>query len=74
MNKQTQCQKVLAYMEEHGGITQREAIWLGIYRLSGRIYDLRKEHNIRTDMLPVTNADGTISTVASYSLERDADG
>ena len=74
MNKQTQCQKVLAYMEEHGSITQREAIWLGIYRLSGRIYDLRKEHNIRTDMLPVTNADGTISTVASYSLERDADG
>jgi len=74
MNKQTQCQKVLAYMEEHGSITQREAIWLGIYRLSGRIFDLRKEHSIKTDMIPVTNKDGSISTVASYSLERDADG
>ena len=46
--KPSQCEDVLAYMEQHGGITQLEATnALGITRLSARIFDLReKGYNI----------------------------
>ena len=39
----TQAQRVLAYLEEHGSITQFEAFTeLGIMRLASRISDLRR--------------------------------
>jgi hypothetical protein len=39
----TQAQRVLAYIEEHGSITQFEAFSeLGIMRLASRISDLRR--------------------------------
>lgn len=42
-NKQTQAQRVLAYMAEFGSITQLEALReLGVMRLASRISDLRK--------------------------------
>ena len=45
--KDKQTQRILRYMEEHGSISQKEAIELGCYRLSARIHDLKREgHSI----------------------------
>lgn len=64
-----QTEKILQYMKDNGGITQREAIWLGCYRLSARIHDLKASgHLIETEMKKVENADGTSSVVANYRL------
>lgn len=42
--KPSQCEKILAYMKQHGGITQLEATnALGITRLSARIFDLKEQ-------------------------------
>lgn len=42
--KQTQCEKVLEYMERFGSITQLEALAdLGCMRLASRISDLRQQ-------------------------------
>ena len=66
--------RVLMYMREHGSITQRDAIKLGCYRLSARIYDLKKRwgYTIATTYEKVTNKDGTIAVIGRYSLrEKD---
>ena len=69
--KINQKSKVLNFMREHGSITQRQAIPMGIYRLSGRIYDLIHDDglSIVTTMKTVTNKDGTKSRIAVYTLE-----
>ena len=63
----TQCEKVLQYIDEHGEITQRDAIKLGCYRLSARIFDL-KESGVRIDSFrrSVVNSDGSESTIGVY--------
>lgn len=68
--KSNQKNKVIGFIREHGSITQRQAIPLGIYRLSGRIYDLIHDdgYNIITTMKTVTNKDGTKSRIAVYTL------
>lgn len=39
-----QCERILKYMKEHGGITSRQAADdLGVMRLSARIWDLKRE-------------------------------
>lgn len=49
----TQEEKILRYMKEHGSITQREAAKrFECYRLSARIYNLRKNHNITKKFEP----------------------
>lgn len=64
----SQEQKVEMYMERHGSITQREAIFLGVYRLGARIYDMKKAGaKIKTENVRVRNVDGTHSYVARYS-------
>ena len=64
-----QTDKILRYMEVMGEITQRDAYRMGIYRLASRINDLRKDGvEIKTEMREVTNADGSKSRVAVYSL------
>lgn len=62
--------RVLMYMREHGSITQRDAIKLGCYRLSARIYDLKKIWGfvVVTKHEQVKNADGTTANIARYSL------
>lgn len=67
----TQCEKVKQYMQEHGSITQREAInYLHCYRLGARIWDLTNKHNVpvKREMLRVKNSDGTFTHIARYSL------
>lgn len=70
MNKQNQKKKILEYMKEHKTITQREAISIGCYRLSARIYDLRDDGvPIGCEMVRVENADGTHTYIGKYWLE-----
>lgn len=65
----TQIEKIEKFMEEHGEITQRDAIWLGVYRLASRIHEMRKAGaNIKVESRKVNNADGSESWVAVYSL------
>ena len=66
----TQAERILMYMQEHGSITQRDAIKLGCYRLSARIYDLKKIWGfiIVTKYEQVKNSDGTTANIARYSL------
>lgn len=69
MNIYSQNKRVFEYMKEHGEISQREAYKLGIYRLSGRIFDLKARGTaIVTTIRTVTNADGSRSRVAFYKL------
>ena len=71
----TQNERVLAYMREHGSITQRDAMWLGVYRLSARIFDLRKEgYKISSLWETVENKHGERATIARYSLTEERYG
>lgn len=64
-----QCEEVLAYMKEHGSITPAEAIDMGIYRLSGRIYDLKdRGYAITTTMTEGKNRHGKRTRFAKYRL------
>lgn len=47
-----QNKRILAYLNEHGSITQEEADGLRVKRLSARIFDLRTHgHEIITDTI-----------------------
>lgn len=63
-------QRILRHLQENRGITQMEATSLyGILRLSGRIFDLRRQgYNIITTMIDVTNRYGEKCRVAEYRL------
>lgn len=69
----TQCDMILAYMRQHGGITQGEAWNMGIARLASRINNLRNRgYAIKT--IPVTKRVkryGKIKVIrfARYELE-----
>jgi hypothetical protein len=75
--KETDIKLLIEYLEENGSITPLEALSeLGIYRLSGRIYDLRQMgYQIKTDMVPVkAKRRNKVCQVASYSLVGECDG
>ena len=62
--------KILRYLKTHKGITQRKAIYLGVYRLSAVIFNLKREgYRITTEMVKVKNADGSYSMIANYHLK-----
>jgi len=68
----TQQERIIEYMELNGVITQRDAIWLGCYRLAAQIFELkRKGYNIATEMREVRNKDGSKSRIAAYWLDRN---
>lgn len=68
--KRTQKQDVLEYMQEHGSITSWDAITMfGATRLSGIIYNLKKDgHIISTKSVAVETRYGR-TVVAQYTLE-----
>lgn len=68
MDKVSQNNKILEYMENYGSITSREAMMrLNVMRLASRICDLKKKgYPIVTDMETSTNG----VRYARYSLER----
>lgn len=65
----TQEEKVLAYMEEHGGISLWEAFGaLNVTRLAAVIYRLRKVYEIETVNCSRTK-DGEVVRWAEYRLK-----
>lgn len=72
----TQNQRVLEYMETHGGITQLEALTeIGVMRLASRISDLkRRGYPITSRMQAVKNRYGETCHVKRYSMEGQQNG
>lgn len=70
MSKTTQGDRVLAYMEEWGSITQLDALRdLGVMRLASRISDLKKKgYPIKSEMETVKNRYGEDCKIKRYSL------
>lgn len=68
--KQKQTDRVLAYMEKHGSITQFEALSeISVMRLASRISDLRKQgFLIKSEMVTVCNRFGEKCRVKRYGL------
>lgn len=73
MKKLTQKERLLLYLKRYGSITGAEAFGeLGIYRLSARISDLRKEgHNIETIYETKENRLGEKVTYGKYRLNKN---
>lgn len=71
--KVTDAQLVLEYIEEFGSITPLDALRdLGVYRLSGRIADLRKMgYPIVTKLEPVKTMRKKNCRIARYSMGGD---
>lgn len=69
-SKPTQNDRILAYMDEFGGITQLEAIRdLGVMRLASRISDLRRMgFPIVGSTVKVKNRWGEPCNVKRYSM------
>ena len=70
--KMTQCERVLWYMKEFGGITSLEAMRdLGIMRLGSRIHDIKHKLNVdvKRKLITVDNRFGEHSVIAYYYLE-----
>lgn len=70
---ETQCTRVLKYMDDFGSINPQQAMAdLGIMRLASRISDLKKEgHKIRRRMVTGKNRYGETTRFAEYSLMED---
>ena len=70
MQKATQAERVLEYIEEFGSITQMEALNdLGVMRLASRISDLKKQgYPIKSDVESVKNRFGENCYIKRYSL------
>ena len=74
--KETQCDLILRYMDEHGSITSLEAIkYFGCLRLASRINDLRKRgYMIVRNMVRMENEDGSYrGRYAEYHLATEDD-
>ena len=70
----TQAQRVLAYIEEFGSITQIEALRdIGVMRLASRISDLRKQGiDISSKTEAVNNRYGEKCYVKRYMVKEGA--
>ena len=67
----SQNDRIVNYMQEHGGITQIEALQhLGVLRLASRISDLRRcGVDITSEFVEVKNRYGEKSRVKRYRLK-----
>lgn len=72
----TQNERILDYMEKHGGITQLEALrFCGVMRLASRISDMRmRGHAIESKMITIVNQFGEECRIKRYSLKENSDG
>lgn len=72
--KQTQCERVIEYIQQFGSITTREAfIDLGIARLASRIHDLGKQgYEFNKQYESVKNRYGEATSYVRYSLKGGA--
>lgn len=71
MKKQSQCNRVMQYMRDFGSISTREAFDdLGVTRLFGRIYDLKKQGvPIADSMEKSKNRYGETVTYKRYRID-----
>lgn len=71
LSPDSQCYKVVAYMQKHGSITPADAfLKLGVYRLGSRIYDCRSIGiPITTYMMEHQMDDGSIKRYAKYVID-----
>ena len=70
----TQQERVLQYLEEHGAITQKEALnELGVYRLASRIHNIKQAGiKVNSQRIGVRNRFGELCHVSEYILgDRD---
>jgi hypothetical protein len=67
---QSQCASILKWMREGKPVTPLVALdQFGCFRLAARINDLKASgHDIHSQMITVTNRDGSQSKVAEYRL------
>lgn len=72
----TQAERVLAYIEKFGSITQYEAFAdLGVMRLASRISELKKQgYPITSKVEPVRNRFDETCHIKRYSLGVSSDG
>ena len=63
---------ILAFMQEHGSITHRQAEdYIGCMRCASRINELRNEgHKIETESVEVKNRHGDKVHIAKYVLKK----
>lgn len=67
-NPTTQGDLIWQHLKRHRSITQGQALQLfGVARLASRIYDLRKRHRIKTEMIKVNTRSGS-SRIARYRI------
>lgn len=72
----TQCEKILSYMQTYGSITPLEALSeFSVMRLASRISDLRKcGYSIHKEMVKAKNKFGEPVCFAKYSLIGENNG
>lgn len=69
MKTMTQCEMILAFMANHGSITQLDAEKFGCRRLASRVCDLKKQgYGIISRLVDVQCSDGRIVKVARYEM------
>lgn len=70
----TQCERILEHMQQHGSITQLEAMNdYGIMRLSSRVNDLKRAgYNITSTIETGRNRYGETTHFAKYTLQEGA--
>jgi hypothetical protein len=75
MHKVSQCERILAYLDEFGSITTLEAFRdLGIARLASRIHDLKRRGYIfERDFVESKNRYGETVRYMRYSLDNGGD-
>lgn len=71
--RNTQCERLLSWLETGKTIDPMGALReLGIYRLAARVRDLREAgHPIDMKRVDVTCSDGTVASVARYSMVKE---
>ena len=68
--KETQCNKILAHIKEHGSISPIEArVLYGVMRLASRVNDLRRRGvEIESELVTGVDRDGNKVRYAVYRL------
>lgn len=70
MKKLTQCDKILAYIREHGSITPLDALReFNCMRLASRMSDLKaRGYNVKSKMETAKNKNGEPVSYARYTI------
>lgn len=70
MKKLTQCDKILAYIREHGSITPLDALReFNCMRLASRMSDLKaRGYNVQSKMETSKNKNGELVSYARYTI------